>query len=155
MIVVAKIPVRRLALAVLLVAAVGCASSSSSSSSSHDTIGGMRMFMQPRSLSWDAAVVAMHDIGARIIVQNRSAGLLAGEVRRGELGGRVRIDVTVRASSSMPGEERNTGSDISVTVMYQGGTPNEPGLQDELRDLRDEYLDAVETNLGTGRRRYR
>ncbi|RLE31837.1 MAG: hypothetical protein DRJ61_10765 [Acidobacteria bacterium] len=129
---------RRLLIMTALLASMSCASSGS--------IGEMRMFMQPRSEVWQAAVVAMHDVGARILVSNRSSGMLAGDVTRGELGGRVRLDVTVRSSSQTQDGIRS-GSDLSVGVTYEGGMPDDPFLQVELKDLKDQYLDAVEHNL--------
>ncbi len=129
---------RRLLIAAAVLASISCASSGS--------ISEMRMFMQSRSEVWEAAVVAMHDVGARIIVSNRSSGMLAGDVTRGELGGRVRLDVTVRASAQTQDGTRS-GSDLSVAVTYEGGMPDDPYLQADLRELKDQYLDAVERNL--------
>ncbi|MEN8165317.1 MAG: hypothetical protein ABFS37_14395, partial [Acidobacteriota bacterium] len=40
-----------------------------------------------------------------------------------------------------------SGSDLSVGVTYEGGMPEDPYLQAELRELKDQYLDAVERNL--------
>ncbi|MCK5378034.1 MAG: hypothetical protein KAJ78_01470 [Acidobacteria bacterium] len=129
---------RRLLIATALLASMSCASSGS--------ISEMRMFMQPRSEVWEAAVVAMHDIGAKILVSNRSSGMLAGDVTRGELGGRVRLDVTVRSSSQTQDGSRS-GSDLSVAVTYEGGIPDDPYLKADLKELKDQYLDAVERNL--------
>ena len=129
---------RRLLIVTALLASMSCASSGS--------ISEMRMFIQPRSEVWQAAVVAMHDVGAKILVSNQSAGMLAGDVTRGELGGRVRLDVTVR-SSAQNQDGRGSGSDLSVGVTYEGGMPDDPFLQAELKDLKDQYLDAVESNL--------
>lgn len=133
---------KRLLILTALCASLSCASSGS--------ISEMRMFVQPRSELWEAATVAMHDIGARIIVSNRSSGLLAGDVTRGEFGGGVRLDVTVR-SSSQTQDGTLSGSDISVAVTYEGGVPDDPSLIAELRYLKDQYLEAVESNLGFGR----
>lgn len=129
---------RRLLIATALFASMSCASSGS--------ISEMRMFIQPRSEVWEAAVVAMHDIGAKIVVSNRSSGMLTGDVTRGELGGRVRLDVTVRSSSQTQDGSRS-GSDLSVGVTYEGGIPDDPYLRAELKELKDQYLDAVERNL--------
>ncbi len=129
---------RRLLIATALLASMSCASSGS--------ISEMRMFVQPRSEVWEAAVVAMHDIGAKILVSNRSSGMLAGDVTRGELGGRVRLDVTVRSSSQTQDGSRS-GSDLSVAVTYEGGIPDDPYLKADLKELKDQYLDAVERNL--------
>ncbi len=129
---------RRLLIATALLASMSCASSGS--------ISEMRMFMQTRSEVWQAAVVAMHDVGAKILVSNQSSGMLAGDITRGELGGRVRLDVTVRSSSQTQDGSRS-GSDLSVGVTYEGGIPDDPFLQTELKDLKDQYLDAVERNL--------
>ncbi len=129
---------RRLLMMTALLASMSCASSGS--------ISEMRMFMQSRSEVWQAAVVAMHDVGAKILVSNRSSGMLAGDVTRGELGGRVRLDVTVRSSAQNQDGTRS-GSDLSVGVTYEGGMPDDPFLQAELKDLKDQYLDAVERNL--------
>ncbi len=137
---------RRLLVMTALLASLSCASSGS--------IGEMRMFMQSRSEVWQAAVVAMHDMGAKILVSNQSSGMLAGDITRGELGGRVRLDVTVRASAQNQDGARG-GSDLSVAVTFEGGTPDDPYLKAELRDLKDQYLDSVERNLmmvrGSGR----
>lgn len=130
---------RRLLIATAILVSMSCASSGS--------ISEMRVFVQTRSELWDAATVAMHDIGARIIVSNRSSGLLAGDVNRGEFGGRVRLDVTVRSSSQTQDGTRS-GSDISVAVTYDGGLPDDSSLKIELKDLKDQYLHAVESNLG-------
>jgi len=129
---------RRLLMMTALLASMSCASSGS--------ISEMRMFMQSRSEVWQAAVVAMHDVGAKILVSNRSSGMLAGDVTRGELGGRVRLDVTVRSSAQNQDGTRS-GSDLSVGVTFEGGMPDDPFLQAELKDLKDQYLDAVERNL--------
>ena len=126
---------RRLLIATAFLASMSCASSGS--------ISEMRMFIQPRSEVWEAAVVAMHDIGAKIIVSNRASGMLVGDVTRGELGGRVRLDVTVRSSSQTQDGSRN-GSDLSVGVTYEGGVPDDPYLKAELKE---QYLDAVERNV--------
>lgn len=58
----------------------------------------------------------------------------------------MRLDVTVRASAQTQDGTRS-GSDLSVGVTYEGGMPDDPFLQAELRDLKDQYLDAVERNL--------
>jgi len=129
---------RRLFILTALLASMSCASSGS--------ISEMRMFIQPRSEVWQAAVVAMHDIDAKIVVSNQSAGVLAGDIRRGELGGRVRIDVTVRSSAQNQAGTRD-GSDLSVAVTFEGGVPDDPYLKAELKELKDQYLDAVERNL--------
>ncbi len=129
---------RRLLMMTALLTSMSCASSGS--------ISEMRMFMQSRSEVWQAAVVAMHDVGAKILVSNRSSGMLAGDVTRGELGGRVRLDVTVRSSAQNQDGTRS-GSDLSVGVTFEGGMPDDPFLQAELKDLKDQYLDAVERNL--------
>ena len=129
---------KRLLIAAALFALMSCASSGS--------ISEMRMFMQPRSDVWQAAVVAMHDVGAKILVSNQSSGMLAGDVTRGELGGRVRLDVTVRASAQNQDGARG-GSDLSVEVTFEGGTPDDPYLKAALKELKDQYLDAVEGNL--------
>jgi len=129
---------RRLLIMTALLASMSCASSGS--------ISEMRMFMQTRSEVWQAAVVAMHDVGAKILVSNQSSGMLAGDVTRGELGGRVRLDVTVRSSAQTQDGTRS-GSDLSVGVTYEGGMPDDPYLQAELKELKDQYLDAVERNL--------
>lgn len=140
---------RRLLIATAILVSMSCASSGS--------IGEMRMFMQPRSEVWEAATVAMDDIGAKIIVSNRSSGLLVGDVTRGELGGRVRLDVTIRASSQAQDDSRMNqggprgGSDLSVAVTYEGGVPDDPYLKAELKELKDQYLEAVETILAVGR----
>lgn len=117
-----------------------------------DSVSGFRMYIQPRALTWEAAVAAMHDIGAHIVVSNRSSGLLAGEVRRAELGGRVRLDVTVRASAANQ-DGSSDGSDINVGVIYQGGIPDDPHIREDLVDLKDQYMEAVDRNLAMGRRR--
>ncbi len=129
---------RRLLIMTALLASMSCASSGS--------ISEMRMFIQPRSEVWQAAVVAMHDVGAKILVSNQSSGMLAGDITRGELGGRVRLDVTVRSSAQTQDGSRS-GSDLSVGVTYEGGMPDDPFLKAELKDLKDQYLDAVERNL--------
>lgn len=129
---------RRLMIVTAMLASMSCASSGS--------ISEMRMFIQPRSVVWQAAVVAMHDIGAKIVVSNQSSGMLAGDIARGELGGRLRIDVTVRSSAQNQDGSRD-GSDLSVGVTYEGGMPDDPYLKAELKELKDQYLDAVERNL--------
>ena len=63
---------RRLLIMTALLASMSCASSGS--------ISEMRMFIQSRSEVWQAAVVAMHDIDAKIVVSNQSAGVLAGDI---------------------------------------------------------------------------
>jgi len=121
-----------------LLASMSCASSGS--------ISEMRMFIQPRSEVWQAAVVAMDDVGARIVVSNQSSGMLVGDIERGELGGRVRFDVTVRSSAQSQDGSRD-GSDLSVGVTFEGGIPDDPYMKVELKELKDQYLDAVERNL--------
>ncbi len=129
---------RRLMIVTAMLASMSCASSGS--------ISEMRMFIQPRSEVWQAAVVAMHDIGAKIVVSNQSSGMLAGDIARGELGGRVRLDVTVRSSAQNQDGSRD-GSDLSVAVTYEGCMPDDPYLKADLKELKDQYLDAVEPNL--------
>lgn len=129
---------RRLLIVTAMLVSMSCASSGS--------IGEMRMVMQPKSDVWHAAVAAMHDIGATIRVSNEASGSLAGDVGNGELGGLVRIDVTVRPSAQNQDGSRS-GSDISVSVSLDGGVPDDPSLKNELRSVKDEYLDAVESNL--------
>jgi len=123
---------KRLLIATAILASMHCASSGS--------ISEMRMFIQPRSEVWEAAVVAMHDIGAKILVSNRSSGMLVGDVTRGEFGGGVRLDVTVRSSAQTQDGTRS-GSDLSVGVTYQGGLPDDPYLKAELKELKDQFLD--------------
>ena len=129
---------RRLLIMTALLASMSCASSGS--------ISEMRMFIQPRSEVWQAAVVAMDDVGARIVVSNQSSGMLVGDIERGELGGRVRFDVTVRSSAQSQDGSRD-GSDLSVGVTFEGGIPDDPYMKVELKELKDQYLDAVERNL--------
>lgn len=133
---------KRLLMLIAFCLSMSCASSGS--------ISEMRMFVQPRSELWTAATVAMDDIGARIIVSNRSSGLLAGDVTRGEFGGRVRLDVTVRHSSRTQ-DGSQLGSDVVVAVTFEGGVPDDPYLRAELEELKDRYLEAVESNLVMGR----
>jgi len=129
---------RRLLIMTALLASMSCASSGS--------ISEMRMFIQPRSEVWQAAVVAMDDVGAKIVVSNQSSGMLVGDIERGELGGRVRFDVTVRSSAQSQDGSRD-GSDLSVGVTFEGGIPDDPYMKVELKELKDQYLDAVERNL--------
>ena len=129
---------RRLAL-LLVVAAVACASGTGS-------VNDLRWYDQPKGDLWQAAIRAMTDIGARIVIQSQTSGTLSGTLDQVELGGQVRIDVSVRDSAGDPGS-RSVSSDLRISVRLEGVPNDDPELRTDLTRIRDTYLDAVDHHV--------
>jgi hypothetical protein len=100
---------------------------------------------------WAAAVRAMADIGADIAVQSRASGMLAGTLDMVELGGRVRIDVSVRRTAGASSPSGGT-TDVSAAVGLEGRPNDDPELRDDLAVIRDRYMSAVDHHMGAFRR---
>ncbi len=130
---------RRLMFLPLFALLFSCASGAGS-------VNELRWYDQPRSDVWQAAVRAMDDIGAKIVVQSQSSGILTGALDQVELGGQVRIDVSVRDSAG-GGSAQAVTSDLRVAVLLEGEPNEDPELRRDLGVIRDTYLEAVEHHL--------
>ncbi len=130
---------RRLMILPLFALVLSCASGAGS-------VNELRWYDQPRTDVWQAAVRAMDDIGAKIIVQSQSSGILTGALNQVELGGQVRIDVSVRDSAEAGGAQ-SLSSDLKVAVRLEGEPNEDPELRQDLARIRDTYLEAVEHHL--------
>lgn len=107
------------------------------------TVSDQSFFYEPKTVVWQAAVRAMQDIGAKILASSENAGMLSGALNIVELGGRVRIDVSVRPSGG-GSQAMNEGTDLSVSVVLEGVENDDPQLREDLAKIRDEYLEATE-----------
>ena len=130
---------RRLMLLPLFALLFSCASGAGS-------VSELRWYDQPRSDVWQAALRAMDDIGANILFQSQSSGILTGTLNQVELGGQVRIDVSVRDSAG-GGSAQAVTSDLRVSVLLEGEPNEDPELRRDLALIRDTYLEAVEHHL--------
>lgn len=106
------------------------------------TVSEQSFLYEPKPVVWQAAVRAMQDIGAKILASSENAGMLSGALNMVELGGRVRIDVSVRPSGG-GSQAMNEGSDLSVSVVLEGVENDDPQLREDLARIRDEYIEAA------------
>jgi hypothetical protein len=129
----------RVVLVPLLLMVLSCASGPG-------PVSDRQWYDQPVDVAWAAAVRAMSDLGADLLVQSRSSGMLAGALDMVELGGRVRIDVTVRSSAGGSGTLVTT-SEVSASVRLEDRPADDPQLRDDLAAIRDRFMEALDHHI--------
>jgi hypothetical protein len=124
----------------------GCASTGST--------GTMRMYVDTFDVVWNAALAAVGSLGARRDFDSRSTGVILASIGLPEAGGRVQLEIEVRATSRDP--VMSSGTDVTVAATIADGREPDPDLTAALRQIEARYLDLLDAHLNemrTGGRR--
>ena len=131
----------RLVAAALIVACLGCATTQS--------VGTTTTIYTDRDRLWLAAQGALQDIGARIVVSNRSTGTLVGRL---DVEG-TPIELTVSISGSpAPGERFEGYWDVNVRGALVGDSAPDEEWQRRLTYFEDQVMERVNAAALTGGR---
>jgi hypothetical protein len=114
----------------LTVCTMACASSTGRS-------GQWETFGADFDLVWEAAVMAVQDIGARLISTNRQSGVILGRMSLDTTGSLVNIDITV--------SHYVDSGEVRVKVLYpdREGDQTSGMLAEDATALEELYLEAV------------
>lgn len=132
---------RRVVLSCLLTITVmaGCATTTGST-------GTMRMYVYPADVTWNAALAAVGSLGARREFDSRSSGTILASLGLPEAGGRVTLEIEVRATSRDP--VMSSGTDVTVAARLADGREPDPDLAEELKRIEQRYLELLEMHIG-------
>ena len=97
---------------------------------------------------WHAAVAAMRDLGAEIVVQIESIGVLEGKLDAVELGDRVMVRVQLRSTENIGAEPAVWGTDVSVSASLVSGISTDPFVKEDLKAIEKAYIELLSNRLG-------
>jgi hypothetical protein len=128
----------RLLIPLLLFVAAGCSSSGA--------VGESQFFMQDYQQIFAAAEATVGDVGGRISASNPTSGTILGTIESAELGGDIRLYVTLRRPAPYGSGRGEGGADVTAVATMEG-VGDDPTIAEELRDLEDRFMDILDGRL--------
>lgn len=124
--------------AVVMFLVVGAVTAPGCSSSSTPTVTqSMTAAAEQPDILWMSLLAAMQDMGGRVTLQNRAAGMLVGMM---DVEGRqVQLTVYLKTPSRMGSDL----TDVDVQASLVGDDDPDAAWNDTLRKILDEYTDRV------------
>ena len=122
---------RALNVTLILVLLLGCASSG--------RVGPSQYFEADEGIIWSAALEAVQAMGAKVVVSNRTSGIIAATMNVVEIGGGVRLDISV--------DDQLRGSEVQVRASLKSSAEAGDAYREELQYLEKQYLDLVDQGI--------